>query len=176
MPCKNDAGAWDAVGVFNFEDQPQTRSVEFSSLGLPADAEVAVFEFWEEKFLGLHRRRVSLSLAPRTARILLIHRPSTRPEIIATNMHLLGGYHEIKRTAWDDKRLVLSGEYERAAGLEGKVYFLVPDEFRPLPQSPAAKGLTRWTKVGKNLWCQEVQFQDSCLDWAIPFERAVPKG
>ncbi len=79
MHCKNDAGAWDVVGLFNFEDQPQTRSVELSSLGLPVDAEVAVFEFWEETFLGLQRRSVSLTLAPRTARILLIHRLSTRP-------------------------------------------------------------------------------------------------
>ena len=44
--------------------------------------------------------------------------------MIATNMHLLGGYHEIKRMAWDEKRLLLSGRYERAAGLGGKVYFL----------------------------------------------------
>ena len=65
MHCKNAAGEWDAVGVFNFEDQPQERTVELSSLGLPADAEVAVFEFWEEKFLGTHKERVTRHAWPR---------------------------------------------------------------------------------------------------------------
>ncbi len=96
--------------------------------------------------------------------------------MIATNMHLLGGYHEIKRMAWDDERLVLSGEYERAAGLEGKVYFHVPDNFRPLPHAHGAKGSSRWVPIGKNLWRQEVQFQGSRLEWAMPFGRAVPSG
>jgi hypothetical protein len=172
MHCRNEAGAWDVVGLFNFEDQPQERRVELAALGLPTDAEVAVFEFWQEKFLGRHRQDVRLMLAPRTARILLIHRVATHPQMIATNMHLLGGYHEIKRMAWDEQHSLLSGRYERAAGLAGKVYFHVPDRYRPLPDSPSAKGLTRWTRVGHNLWCQEVQFQDSSLDWAIPFERA----
>ncbi len=67
------------MGVFNFEDQPQERTVELAALGLPAGAEVVVFEFWEEKFLGTHKERVTLTLAPRTARILLIHRLPTRP-------------------------------------------------------------------------------------------------
>ena len=62
-------GMWS--GLFNFEDQPQERRVELAALGLPADAEVAVFEFWQEKFLGRHRRDVRLMLAPRTARIFL---------------------------------------------------------------------------------------------------------
>jgi alpha-galactosidase len=176
MHCRNEAGSWDVVGVFNFEDQPQERRVELAALGLPADAEVAVFEFWQEKFLGRHRRDVRLMLAPRTARILLIHRAATGPQMIATNMHLLGGYHEIKRLAWDEKRLLLAGRYERAAGLGGKVYFLLPDGYWPLADSPAAKGLTRWSKVGHNLWCQEVQFQDSGLDWTTPFERAPSGG
>ena len=78
MHCENEAGPWEAVGVFNFEDQPQERTVELSSLGLPADTEVTVFEFWEEKFLGMWKDRVALTLAPRTARILLIHRRPVR--------------------------------------------------------------------------------------------------
>lgn len=176
MHCKNDAGSWDVVGMFNFEDQPQERRVELTSLGLPADAEVAVFEFWQEKFLGRYRRDVRLTLAPRTARVLLIHRAATQPQMIATNMHLLGGYHEIMRLAWDEKRLLLSGRYERAAELAGKVYFLVPDGYRPLRDSPGARGLTRWSKVDRNLWCQEVQFHEAVLDWAVPFERTPTGG
>jgi hypothetical protein len=55
MHCKNVAGQWDAVGVFNFEDEAQERIVGLSSLGLSPGAEVTAFEFWEEKFLGTHK-------------------------------------------------------------------------------------------------------------------------
>jgi hypothetical protein len=174
MHCKNEAGQWDAVGLLNFEDQPQERTVEFSALGFPAGAEATVFEFWEEKFLGSHKERVSVTLAPRTARILLIHRQPARPEVIATNMHVLGGYHEIKRLAWDEKQLVLSGQYHRAPGLEGKAYLYVPDGFRPRADSPLAKGTTRLTSAGKNLWVQEVQFKEAQVDWAVAFEAVKP--
>jgi len=110
------------------------------------------------------------ALAPRTARVLLIHRRPKQPQVIATNMHMLGGYHEIKRMSWDEEQLVLSGEYRRAPGLEGKAYIYVPDGYRPLPSSPRAKGSTRLTQLDKNLLVQEVRFVHPQVDWAIPFE------
>jgi alpha-galactosidase len=175
MHCRNAAGEWDAVGVFNFEDRPQERTVESAALGLPTGTEVVAFEFWEEKFLGTHRDRVTLSLAPRTARILLIHRKPVRPAVIATNMQVLGGYHEIKRLDWDDGRQVLSGRYQRAAGLEGKAYVYLPDGYRFRPEVLAAQGAVRLTPVGQNLWAQEVRFAGSpFLDWSCAMQRAQP--
>ena len=75
MHCKNDAGQWDAVGVFNFEDQPQERTVELAALGLPAGAEVVAFEFWEEKLLGAYKDRVTLAAAAADRP----HRPDPSP-------------------------------------------------------------------------------------------------
>ena len=62
-------------------------------------------------------------------------------------MHVLGGYHEIVRMAWDEKQLVLSGEYRRAPGLEGKAYLYVPDGYRPLPDAPRGQRLVRLSQV-----------------------------
>jgi hypothetical protein len=174
MHCKGGAGEWDAVGVFNFEDQPQERSIAFASLGLPSNAKAAVFEFWEEKFLGLREGRVTLSMAPRTARVLLIRRLADRPQVLATNMHLLGGLHEVPRITWDEKRQVLSGTYRRAPGLKGKVYFWGPDGLRPLHESPLLAGTVRLERVGPNVWSQEVCFREAQLDWAVPFEKSEP--
>ncbi len=171
MHCKNEAGEWDAVGVFNPEDQPQQRTVALASLELPADTEVVAFEFWEEKFLGTYREKITLTLAPRTSRILLIHRRPTRPQVIATNLHVLGGYHEIKQSVWDETRLLLSGRYQRAPGLAGKVYLYVPDGYRPLPNSPSTQGGGSLIHTQQNVWSQEVQFQGASLDWTIAFER-----
>jgi hypothetical protein len=171
MRCKNDAGEWDALGLLNFEDQPREIAVDLAALGYPADAEVLAFEFWEDKFLGPQRGRIALTLAPRTARILLVRPKPDRPQLLATDMHLLGGWHEVERMNWNPQELVLSGRYRRAAGLEGKAFFYVPDSYRPLVDSPAAKGNVRLTPLDKNLLLQEVRFDQSERDWAIPFER-----
>ena len=169
--CKNGAGEWEVVGLFNFEDQPRRRAVELAALGLPTGTEVVAFEFWEERFLGTHKERIALSLAPRTARILLIHRRPTRPQVIATNLHVLGGYHEIKHQSWDKKQLVLSGRYERAPGLAGKAYLYVPDGYRPRPDSSPARGAGSLANVEARLWAQAVEFQEASFDWKIEFAR-----
>jgi hypothetical protein len=172
--CKNTVGEWDAVGLFNFEDEPQERTVELAALALPAGTEVVAFEFWEEKYLGTYRERISLSLAPRTARILLIHRRPTRPQVIATNLHVLGGYHEIQRLAWDEQQLVLSGRYQRASGLTGKAYLYVPDGYRPQFDTSSAQTTDRLINAAQNIWTQDFQFREATLDWKIAFARRAP--
>jgi len=171
MHCRNAGGEWDAVGALNFEDQAQERTIDLARLGLPAGTEVVAWEFWEERSLGRYKDRVTLSLAPRTARVLLIHRLPTRPQVIATNLHVLGGYHEMKGEAWDERQLILSGRCKRAPGIEGRLFVYVPDGFRPKLDTPAAQGTASLTAVGKSLWAHRVRFQEAELDWSIKFER-----
>jgi len=174
MHCRHDAGQWDVVGVFNFEDKPQERTIDLEALGLPAGAGVVAFEFWEEKLLGVYKDRVTLALAPHTARIVLVHRLPDRPQVIATNMHVLGGYHEIKHLAWDGRGVRLSGQYRRAPGLEGKAYIYVPEGFRPRTDTSPTSSSARLKDAGKNLWVQEFRFQEPSLDWSIAFEQTNP--
>jgi alpha-galactosidase len=174
MHCRNAAGEWEAVGVFNFEDRPEERTIEFATLGWPAGTEAVAFEFWEEKHLGTHRERITFPLAPRTARIVLLHRRPSRPHVIATNLHVLGGYHEVQRLAWDEQQLTLSGRYRRAPGLAGKAYLYIPDGYRVRPEVPSDLGANRLTKAAENLWVQEVQFREAGLDWQIAFQRTQP--
>ena len=174
MHCEGAAGRWDAVGLFNFADQPQERTVALAALGLPAGSEVVAFEFWDEKYLGTHTEQVTLTLAPRTARIVLIRPLPTRPQLIATNMHVLGGYHEVTQLAWDESQRQLTGQYQRAPGLAGKSYFYVPDGYRPILDASSTRGSGRLTCATENIWIHEVEFEQTDLDWSISFERAVP--
>jgi hypothetical protein len=89
-------------------------------------------------------------------------------------MHLLGGYHEIKRLNWDEEKLLLSGQYQRAVGLEGKAYLYVPDDLRPRLDAPETRGLVRLTPASDNLWVQDVAFKEPRLDWSIAFDRTKP--
>jgi hypothetical protein len=169
--CKNAADEWEVVGLFNFEDKPEQRTIEFASLGLPADAEVAVFEFWREESLGVQKKSMTLTLPPQCSRILSIRRLAGRPQIIGTDMHLLQGYHEISQSIWDDKTNTLSGRYHRAAGLTGKAFLYVPPGYQPHFDFPLADTSARLTHVSDCIWMQEIVFADAEYAWKIPFDR-----
>lgn len=165
---------WDVVGVFNFDEQPAVRSVRFDRLGLDPQAEYAVFEFWQEKYLGTVRGGLDLELPPESSRILSIRRITGRPQLIGTDMHVFQGYHELKALQWDESTLRLSGRYERMPGLSQRAYFLVPTGYSPKFEFPLSPGSARLTHVQGNLWMQEVDFVNRAVSWALPFEKAPP--
>jgi hypothetical protein len=168
--CKNAADEWDVVGLFNFENRPEERTVSFAALGLPADAEVLVFEFWEELSLGLHRKSITLMLPPQTSRVLAIRRAAGRPQVIGTDMHLLQGYHEIARLVWDAKAGTLSGEYKRMPGLACKAFVYVPPAYKPHFDFPLTRTSARLTHIADCLWMHEVSFAGDRCAWSIPFD------
>jgi len=174
LHCRNEADQWEVVGLFNFDDHPQPFDVALAALGLP-DQEALVYEFWEEKFLGPHRGRIRVELPPQSSRILAIRRSTGRPQVIGTDMHVLAGYHELRRQTWDDAKQTLSGQYRRAPGLSGKAYLYVPTEYRPRSEGTAQGGSATLKQFGGGLCIQQVEFQQAAVDWAITFERPRPQ-
>ncbi len=175
LHCKTPADEWDAVGLFNFEDRPEERTIELSRLGLAPGTAAVAFEFWEEKLLGIVQDRLTVAMQPQTSRIVLLRRVAGRPQLVGTNMHVLGGWHEVKKLAWDEKTLVLAGRYARAPGLEGKAFFYVPSGYQPHFEFPLNAASARLTNVGGGLWMQEIEFTGAEVDWSIPFDGPATK-
>ena len=171
---KNSADSWDVIGLFNFNDKTESRGVGFEQLGLDPNAEYAVFEFWEEKFIGLLKTGVELSLPPESSRILSIRKVTGKPQIIGTDMHVLQGFHELKQLAWDENKAALFGKYHRMPGIKSKAFFLVPNGFTPKFEFPLTPNSARLTHVAGNVWMQEIEFQTSDFSWTIPFEKVAP--
>jgi hypothetical protein len=88
-------------------------------------------------------------------------------------MHLLQGYHELRKLAWDDKARTLSVQYRRAAGLQGRAFLYVPAGHAPHFDFPLAETSARLTHVKGRLWMQEIFFAGADCDWSIPFEAAA---
>jgi hypothetical protein len=170
--CRNEADEWDVVGLFNFENKPEERTVDFAALGLPPDADATVFEFWEERFLGVHRGNFTLPMPPQSSRVLSIRRLGNHPQVIGTDMHLLQGYHELKRLGWDEKTLTLSGEVERMPGISGKVFIYVPTNYAAHFDFPLKPTSAQLTHLAGRIWAHEIQFQNARQAWAIPFDKA----
>ncbi|HRE80891.1 MAG TPA: alpha-galactosidase [Opitutaceae bacterium] len=173
---KTSVEAWDVVGLFNLdENDSAVRDVSLAALGLKPDEEVAVFEFWEGRYLGTFKNAVSLTLPPQSSRILSLRRLTGKPQLIGTDMHLLQGYHEVKALSWDETNNVLSGTFQRMPGLSSRAYFLIPDGFTPKFEFPLSPKSARLTHVSGQVWMHEVEFAESDYTWQIPFERVPLK-
>jgi hypothetical protein len=138
---------------------------------VPSNGEVAAFEFWEQKFLGIHRERVTVTLPPQSSRIVSLRRLHGRPQIIGTDLHQLQGYHELKRQAWDEKNSTLSGECERMPGIEGRVLIYVPPNFSPHFEFPFNANSAQLTHLLGNVWAREIHFENTREPWSIRFDR-----
>jgi hypothetical protein len=170
---RNPIDEWDVVGLFNFENKAEERKIDFAALGLDPKVDASVFEFWEEKFLGVHRGTLTIKLPPQTSRILSVRKLSNHPQLIGTDMHLLQGFHELKRLHWDEKMQTLSGVFERAAGLDVKAFIYIPANFTPHFDFPLKDTSAHLTRINAQVWAHEFQFQNSRYEWKIPFDKSV---
>jgi hypothetical protein len=170
IQCQNQADEWDIVGLFNFENRAEERSVDLTAVGFAAGAEVLAFEFWEEKFLGSHTNKLTLTLPPQSSRILALHKSSTHPQVIGTDLHLLQGYHELKSMNWDSNSHVLSGECERMPHIQGRLFVYVPKGFTPHFDFPLGTNSAALTHIDGRLWAHELNFQHSREHWQIPLD------
>jgi hypothetical protein len=170
LHCKNDAAEWEIVGLFNFEETPQARAVDFAALRLDAAAPHAVFEFWEERFHGLHKASFTMTLPPHSSRILSIRAATGAPQVIGTDMHVLQGVHELSAETWNPAGATLSAHCRRAPSMRGRVFVYVPDGFAPKFDFPLRNESAHLTHIEGPLWTRELEFGDSSeLSWTVPF-------
>jgi hypothetical protein len=94
--------------------------------------------------------------------------------LIGTDLHLLQGWHEVKRLAWDTQRGVLSGVFRRMPGLRGKAFFLLPDGCSPRFEFPLSPASAQLTHLDGRLWMHEFQFAERDYAWSIPFDTPKP--
>jgi hypothetical protein len=170
LHCSNDTEQWEIVGLFNFEETPQARAIDFTSLGLDPKSPHAVFEFWEERFHGLHSESFTMTLAPHTSRIVSIRRVTGVPQVVGTDMHVLQGVHELSGVKWDSATSTLSARSRRAPGMRGRVFVYVPDGFAPKFDFPLRDDSAHLTHIDGPLWVRELEFPaDSAeVDWTVP--------
>jgi hypothetical protein len=168
--CKNESGEWEVVGLFNWEDQPQERTIDFAALGIAPDADVAAVEFWEQRFVGVARKQLTMTLPPRTSRIISLRRLTGRPQVIGTDMHLLQGFHELTGAKWDDDASTLSVRSHRMPGIAGQVLVYVPPQYRPRFRFPLNETTPTLTHLQGPMWSHEINFAAADADWSATFE------
>jgi hypothetical protein len=96
--------------VYHFKGEPQ-QEVRFGDLGLPADRQYLVFEFWNQKFLGKFKDSFTApAMDDNTGmHVFAIREVRPHPWVISTTRHISQGGVSLLDEAWDENAKILSG-------------------------------------------------------------------
>ncbi len=117
LPVATGWDQWELFAVFNFTADPIRKT-------LPARG--AVWDFWEERYAGVAATDYTVTVPPRSVRLLRVAPPRAHPWILSTDIHIRQGQAELSNVAWDAANLELRFTTAR----RGNVILRVPPEFR----------------------------------------------
>ena len=96
------------AGVTNLTDAPRTREISLADTLRLADGEYLVWDYFEDKLLGVFTRSIILELSPYSTKVLAVRRKLSRPQLVTTNRHLTQGAAEIVDMSWSEDTLELA--------------------------------------------------------------------
>lgn len=126
LKVKRDWDEWDLVAVFNYRSKPLDEDIAFERLGLDPAASCVVWDFWNERYLGVHKGSIRFTVPAQSVRLLRIARERAHPWVASTDMHVRQGQAEIAGARWNQATGELTIEATRPAGYRGSVFVRAP--------------------------------------------------
>ena len=121
------SGIYDIAALTNWRGEKITKYVSLSDkLGLEKETSYVVFDFWNQKLIGVVNDMVDVDIEPHDTRVLLIHPLKGNPQLIGNSRHISGVY-SIQDLKWDDTAKILSGSSETIRGESYTLFVFVPD-------------------------------------------------
>lgn len=121
-------GQWNVLHRVNWGKEAPAVAVDFSDMGLEADADYLVYEFWTHEYLGVKRGLLELPAAGQhELRSYALRKLENHPQIVSTNRHLSQGGVDLLEVSWQDG--VLSGKSKVVVGDRYELALHVPAGF-----------------------------------------------
>ena len=121
------SGVYDVVGLTNWRSKTTSKEISFSDkLGLESEKSYVVFDFWNQKLLGVYRDRMEIDIEPHETRVLIVHPLQGIPQLVGTSRHITGAY-SILEMEWNNSGKSLGGLSETVKGDTYSLFLYVPD-------------------------------------------------
>jgi alpha-galactosidase len=171
LKIHKDYDDWDLVGLLNWDNAIGDIELDFSRLELKKGQYYHVFSFWDEKYLGKIKDKLTVSKMPaHSASLLSIRKAQEIPQLISSTIHVTQGGPEVRNAEWKDKERILKIELTHPGKRSGRLFIHVPRSFKFTSTTPKdAKVRVEKTTVGDSLLVLEISFEQSA-DIAIKFE------
>jgi Melibiase/Alpha galactosidase C-terminal beta sandwich domain len=165
------AGRYDVVALPNWRSRPVVKNISVTEkLGLLPGASYVVFDFWNQKLVGVLKDRLSVAVEGHDTRVLMIHPLLDHPQLIGTSRHITGAY-SIGRLAWDASQKALVGSSETVPGRPYSLFIHVPENAvvaRVSASTQAGEMAVRRERVG-NLLSLTFEGKPEAVRWRVLF-------
>ena len=87
-------------------------------MGLNSSKSYFVYDFWNDNFLGKFpgNGKLEQTLRPGEVRMMSVHEVAKHPQFISSNRHVMQGYVDVLKSAWDPATRTLSGTSKVVGG------------------------------------------------------------
>ena len=164
LHAEKDWGRWEVIGLFNWTDKPIEETIAFSDLGLPAEGEYLVFDFWTQTLAGRFTERLKVTIPAGAGRCLRVMAVPDHPAVVSTDMHVTQGLVDLEKVRWDPRTMTVSGVAVRAPGEESAVYVYLPPGYGLADNDSAEVAGPACGKL-------TVSFRQAREQWSITFRR-----
>jgi hypothetical protein len=121
------SGIYDVIGFTNWRSETMHKKISFrDKLGLSSGVPYVLFDFWNQKLLGVFHDSLEITIEPHDTRVLSIHAMQKNPQLIGNSRHISGAY-SIKNLEWNEDEKTLSGTSETIPGADYSLFIYVPD-------------------------------------------------
>jgi len=166
------SGIYDVAGFTNWRGETVSKEISFlDKLGLDSTIPYVVFDFWNQKLIGVFRDSMEIDIESHDTRVLLIHPLENKPQLIGISRHISGAY-SILDLGWDNSENSLNGTSEAVPGITYSLFFYVPDGITFLKASASTTNnkeiLLNHELAGNSL---KISFQGKpgTINWSVGF-------
>ncbi len=129
LKINSPAGFYDVAALINWRMDSVTRKISLSDkLGLRKGEKYLVFDFWNQKILGVFNDSVEVTVEGHDTRVLHIRELLNRPQLAGISRHITGAYSVLDQK-WDNISMELKGKSETINGEDYSLFIYVPDGF-----------------------------------------------
>ncbi len=132
LAIEKEWGSYNVLNVFNSKDAKNSDTVDLKKDLCLENGEYLVFDYTDDKFLGIKDSTFSLKLGAYASKILSIRKKQNIPQIISTSRHISQGAMEISDLIWTNDENTLTIKAEVIKDAPYKVTLFVPDEYTPI--------------------------------------------
>ena len=164
------SGTYDVAAITNWRSGSMRRRVSFQEqLGM-APGRYAVFDFWNEKYLGVVDGGVDVDVASHDTAVLAIHPAEQHPQVLGTSRHISGAF-SIDSQAWDETSNRLYGRSTTVDGAPYKLWVRVPSGItaRAAKAKNGDSDIPVSTKQEGELLTLTIPGQSDSVTWEIVF-------
>ena len=131
LPLKTPVGQWNILGIFNWDiKNPRQFNIPFWAVDLDIDQEYTVFDFWNQRFMGISRKTLSLSVPPGSVRLLGLRPYYHRPQFLASDRHFSQGAEDCTSLIWNPDTHILKGRFNAIENTPYRLFLLSPPPYQ----------------------------------------------